>query len=159
MQKLVITTQYLENYGDKENPYMKFKGGSTYVMPNCGDLNQNQIATIVAQVKPFICMDFEKSNGGCDEYIVDVAVVSLGKKVCDDWDTVTNFWLTDGQVGFMKVTDNRGDSGWYKKEILESTESWSNDRENYKVEYLMDDGDLVQGHLGLKEWFDNTQAA
>jgi hypothetical protein len=59
----------------------------------------------------------------------------------------------------MKVTDNRGDSGWYKKEILESTESWSNDRENYKVEYLMDDGDLVQGHLGLKEWFDNTQAA
>ena len=53
--------------------YMKFKGGSTYVMPNCGDLNQNQIATIVAQVKPFICMDFEKSNGGCDEYMENCA--------------------------------------------------------------------------------------
>lgn len=157
MKKLVITTQYLENYGSKENPYMKFKGGSTYVMPNCGDLNSNQIATIVAQVKPFICMDFEKSNGGCDEYIVDVAVVDLHKKVCEDWDTVTNFWLIDGQVGFMKVTDNRED-GWMRKEILEKTESWSNDRENYKVEFLMNDGDIVDND-GLKEWFDNTQAA
>ena len=157
MKKLVITTQYLENYGSKENPYMKFKGGSTFVMPNCGDLNSNQIATIVAQVKPFICMDFEKSNGGCDEYIVDVAVVDLHKKVCEDWDTVTNFWLNDGQVGFMKVTDNRED-GWMKKEILEKTESWSNDHENYKVEFLMEDGDIVDND-GLKEWFDNTQAA
>ena len=158
MKKLVITTQYLENYGDKENPYMKFKGGSTYVMPNCGDLNENQIATIVAQVKPFICLDFEKSNGGCDEYITDVAVVSLGKKVCDDWDTVTNFWLTDGQVGFMKVTDNR-EHGWMKAGILEKTESWFNDRENYKAEFLMEDGEFVIGENGLKEWFDDTQAA
>ena len=29
MQKLVIETQYLENYGDLEKRYMKFKGGST----------------------------------------------------------------------------------------------------------------------------------
>ena len=29
MKKLVITTQYMENYGCIDNPYMKFKGGST----------------------------------------------------------------------------------------------------------------------------------
>lgn len=159
MKKLVIQTQYLENYGSKENPYMKFKGGSTYAMPNCGDLDSNAIATLVAQVKPFICTDFAQSNGGMDEYITDVSVEDHSKKVCEDWESVTNFWLTDGIVGFMKVTDNRGDNGWYKKEILESTESWSNDRENYKVEYLMEDGDFVQGHLGLKQWFDEVQAA
>ena len=45
MNKLVINTQYLENYGTKENPYMKFKGGNTYVMNNCGDLNENEIAS------------------------------------------------------------------------------------------------------------------
>ena len=36
MNKLVITTQYMENYGDKNDPYMKFKGGNTYELPNCG---------------------------------------------------------------------------------------------------------------------------
>ena len=152
MQKLVIQTQYLENYGSKEDPYMKFKGGSTYVMPNCGDLNKNEIATIVAQVKPFICMDFEKSNGGCDEYIVDVDVVGLHKKVCDDWDTVTTFHLVEGNVGFMKVTNNRGEYGWMKKSILEKTETWSNDRENYKVEFLMENGDFCEGDDQLREW-------
>ena len=35
MNKLVIDTQYLENYGSSENPYMKFKGGSTYVEDYC----------------------------------------------------------------------------------------------------------------------------
>ena len=40
MNKLVIHTQYLENYGDSKDPYMKFKGGTTYVMSNCGELNE-----------------------------------------------------------------------------------------------------------------------
>ena len=48
MNKLVIHTQYLENYGDSKDPYMKFKGGTTYVMSNCGELNENEIATLVA---------------------------------------------------------------------------------------------------------------
>ena len=157
MKKLVIQTQYLENYGSRENPYMKFKGGSTYVMPNCGDMNSNAVATLVAQVKPFICTDFAQSNGGMDEYITDVSVEDHNKKVCEDWETVTNFWLTDGTVGFMKVTDNRVD-GWMKSGILEKTESWSNDRENYKAEYLMSDGDIVL-EKDLNEWFESSQAA
>jgi len=157
MNKLVISTQYMENYGDINDPYMKFKGGNTYELPNCGDLNENEVATIVAQVRPYITTTLLESNGGCEEYIVDFKVVNHTTKTVEDWETVTEFNLIGGSVNFMKVTDNRED-GWMRKEILEKTESWSNDRENYKVEFLMNDGDIVDND-GLKEWFDNTQAA
>jgi len=159
MNKLVITTQYMENYGDMNDPYMKFKGGNTYELPNCGDLNENEVATIVAQVRPYITTTLIESNGGCEEYIVDFKVVSHSTKTVEDWETVTEFNLIGGSVNFMKVTDNRED-GWMKKEILERTETWTGDmsdtkRANYKSEYLMEDGDIVnQQELG--EWFENN---
>lgn len=159
MNKLVITTQYMENYGDMNNPYMKFKGRNTFELPNCGDLNENEVATIVAQVRPYITTTLIESNGGCEEYIVDTKVVSHTTKTVEDWETVTEFNLIGGSVNFMKVTDNRED-GWMKKEILERTETWTGDmsdtkRANYKSEYLMEDGDIVnQQELG--EWFENN---
>lgn len=159
MNKLVITTQYMENYGDMSDPYMKFKGGNTYELPNCGDLNENEVATIVAQVRPYITTTLLESNGGCEEYIVDFKVVNHTTKTVEDWETVTEFNLIGGSVNFMKVTDNRED-GWMKKEILEQTETWTGDmsdtkRANYKSEYLMEDGDFVsQKELG--EWFENN---
>ena len=75
MNKLVINTQYMENYGDLESPYMKFKGGNTFVMFNCGDLTENEIATITAQVRPYITTTLLESNGGCEEYIIDKATM------------------------------------------------------------------------------------
>jgi len=155
MKKLVVQTQYLENYGSRENPYMKFKGGSTYVMPNCGEIERNEIATLVAQIKPYICTDFKQSNGGMDEYITDVSVELHQAKVCEDWESVTQFNIVGGNINFLKVTDNR-DDGWMKAGILEKTESWSNDRENYKAEYLMDDGDFVL-EKDLNEWFKENE--
>ena len=159
MNKLVITTQYMENYGDKNDPYMKFKGGNTYELPNCGDLNENEIATIVAQVRPYITTTLLESNGGCEEYVVDFKVVSHSTKTVEDWESVTEFCFDQftGDVNFMKVTDNRED-GWMKKEILERTESWTGDmseskRGDYKSEYLMEDGDIIS-HKELGEWFE-----
>ena len=157
MQKLVIQTQYLENYGSSENPYMKFKGGSTYVMHNCGDIEpkSNELVTAVARVKPFITTDLVQSNGGCEEYIIDVDIVPHNKKVCADWETVTEFYFdSKGNAQFMKVTDNRED-GWMKSEILEKIETWTNDNEDYKAEYQMEDGDFCVGDAELQEWFNN----
>jgi hypothetical protein len=82
MNNLFIHTQYLENYGTHDAPYMKFKGGNTYVMRNCGEFDKlncgefdrNLIASVVAQVKPYITTDLIKSNGGCEEYVTDVEV-------------------------------------------------------------------------------------
>jgi hypothetical protein len=152
MNKLVIHTQYLENYGDSKDPYMKFKGGTTYVMSNCGELNENEIATLVARVKPYITTDLVKSNGGSEEYINDVKVVPHMEQVCADWDSVTEFSFDlFGHVNFIKITDNRED-GWMRKEILETTETWTNNRKNYKKEFLMDNGDFCIGNKEAGTW-------
>ena len=152
MNKLVIHTQYLENYGDSKDPYMKFKGGTTYVMSNCGELNENEIATFVARVKPYITTDLVKSNGGSEEYINDVKVVPHMEQVCADWDSVTEFSFDlFGHVNFIKITDNRED-GWMRKEILETTETWTNNRKNYKKEFLMDNGDFCIGDKEAGTW-------
>ena len=46
-----------------------------------------------------------------------------------------------------------------KEEILEVTITYTNDRENYKEEFLMEDGDSVIGQEGLREWFEIKEAA
>lgn len=167
MQKLIINTQYMENYGDKVNPYLKFKGGSTYVMFNVGTLNENEIATHVARIRPFITTDLEKSNGGSEEFIIDSKVMNHADEHCADFETATQFYFKGTEVHFMKVTDNRVD-GWMRKEILEQTENWvgvpkgpidQSGRGSYKSEYLMEDGDIVNGQNGLKDWFATAEVA
>ena len=149
----------MENYGTAEKPYMKFKGGTTYVMPNCGDLDRNEVASIVAQVRPFITTTMSETNGGSEEYIISEEVVSHSDDLgLEAWETVTEFNLIGGKVNFMKVTDNRED-GWMKKSILEKTETWTGTtrcgtkRAKYKAEFLMNDGDFVL-EKDLREWFD-----
>ena len=160
MNKLVIETQYMENYGNMENAYMKFKGGSTYVMFNCGDLTENEIATIVARIRPYITTNLIESNGGSEEYILSQGVMDHKDAHCADYETAIQFSFgPSGQVNFLKVTDNRED-GWMKKSILEKTETWTGDmsttkRSNYKCEYLMENGDFVL-EKDMKEWFDKN---
>ena len=159
MNKLVINTQYLENYGDSKDPYMKFKGGTTYVMSNCGDLTENEIATITARLRPYITTTLLESNGGCEEYIIDRAVmIKHNQPHAEEWETTTQFNITpSGQVNFVKVTDNRED-GWMRSEILEKTEAWTmlpdSERAKYAASYLMRDGDICNGQEDLKNWFD-----
>lgn len=152
----------MENYGD-EKPYMKFKGGNTYIMENCGSLNDNETATIVAQVRPYITTDLIRSNGGSEEYVTEFKVVGQRIKVCDDWESPTTFHIVGDKVNFMKVTDNRED-GWMRKEILEKTETWTHDqmgvsRVDYKASYLMEDGDICDTEAELKEWFEIKEVA
>ena len=162
MKKLVIQTQYKENYGAHDwdgkgecPQYWKFKGGSTYVMPNCGEVHLNKIVDLVA---PYIT----ESNDFVQEYILSAEIVDSSEKVCEDWETVTEFNLIGGTVNFMKVTDNR-EYGWRRKEILEVNETWTgclesnSGRANYKAEYLMEDGDFVIGDEGLVEWFNANE--
>jgi len=159
MKNLVINTQYMENYGDKENPYMKFKGGNTFILPNCGDLDENEVATLVARVRPFITTTLEESNGGCEEYIIDFDVVKKSDIHVPTWETITEFHFLneDGSPSFLKVTDNRED-GWMRSEILEKTEAWkmlpNSERQDYAASYLMRDGDICESQKDLENWFD-----
>ncbi len=78
-------------------------------------------------------------------------------------ETITEFSPMGETPTFMKVTDNRED-GWMRREILEKIETWTMgesymDRENYSVEYLMEDGDFCHNNDELKEWLETAEAA
>ena len=164
MQKLVIQTQYRENYaypdwdGKGECPQgWKYKGGETYVIPNFKDINN--ITEVMKQLDALITF----GNDGFEEYILDWEIVPQNTKVCEDWETPTNLWLNPvGKWEAIKITNNR-DDGWMRSEILEKTESWimapNNERVQYKAEYLMEDGDFAINDDGLKQWFNNKEAA
>ena len=162
MQKLVIQTQYKENYaypdwdGKGECPDgWKFKGGCTYVINSFKDFDN--VTKVMDKLNELITVD----NDGFKEYILYWEIVPQSKKVCEDWETVTQLWLNPvGKWEALKITDNRPDEdgygGYMRKEILEKTESWvmapNNERLQYKAEYLMEDGDYALGDEGLKEW-------
>ena len=163
MQKLVIHTQYRENYGYPEwdgkgevPQYWKFKGGNTYVLPNFKDFSE--AGKVVARLAAFI----QYSNEASEEYITTWSVVPHSEKVSESWETETQIHIDGDKITAMRVVDNR-DDGWMRKEILEKTESWTmlpaSDRADYKAEFLMDDGDFAIGDSGLKEWFSNKEAA
>lgn len=164
MQKLVIQTQYRENYaypdwdGKGECPQAwKFKGGSTYVINSFKDFNK--VTEVMKQLDALITI----GNEGFEEYILSWEIVPQARKVCEDWETVTQLWLNPvGKWEALKITNNRED-GYMRREILEKTESWimapNNERVQYKAEYLMEDGDFAINDDGLKEWFNNKEAA
>ena len=169
MMQLVINTQYMENYSDDpKNPYLKFKGGTTYVIKNVGDdLTRNEIATLLAQVRPFVTYTLEDTNGGSEAYVSSHEYVSHGTKICESWETPVELYNDKGVWKAMKITDNRMDEdgygGYMKSEIIELTETWTCDnadnRKDYKAEYLMEDGDSCVGQEELKAWFDNKEVA
>tara|TARA_Y100000361_G_C10995022_1_gene256239 strand:- start:61 stop:573 length:513 start_codon:yes stop_codon:yes gene_type:complete len=160
MQKLVIHTQYKENYGAHDwdgkgecPQYWKFKGGTTYVVPNFKDFNN--VESVIKSLEALITY----SNDGSKEYILEWSIVPHSQKVCEDWESPTNLWLNPvGKWEAIKVTDNRED-GWMRKEILEKTETWTllpeGDRANYKAEFLMEDGEYAINDEGLRDWIGN----
>ena len=160
--KLVIQTQYRENYAAHDEDYVhgvseaywKFKGGTTYVVPNFTD------SVNITEVMKNLTTLIEYGNAGSEEYILGYEIFEDNAKVCENWETVTQVFFNTDNVTALKVTDNRED-GWMKKEILDMTETWTNDRDNgtYKVSYLMEDGDFCESQEELKAWFTTQEVA
>jgi len=69
--KLLITTQYRENYGTESDPYWKFKGGNDYVIKNVDPL-KTAPGLLVERVRG----DIEYSGAMSEEYILDWGLVA-----------------------------------------------------------------------------------
>jgi hypothetical protein len=157
--KIVINTQYRENYAAHnedydhgvDTPHWKFKGGSTYVVPNFSDWNK--ASKVMKELDSLITY----GNAGSEEYIIDWEIVEDNAKVCESWETVTQIFINEDNVTALKVTDNRED-GYMRSEILELTEAWTmlpeSERSEYSASYLMKDGDICNSQDELKEWFE-----
>ena len=159
--KLVIQTQYKENYafpdwdGKGDCPeYWKFKGGSTYVVPNFHvSPNDEYMTKVIKDLTSLI----EYSNEASMEYILDWEIVEDDQKVCEDWETPIEIFDFGGSYAATRNTNNRGEYGYMRKEILELQESWgmlpNKEREDYTALYIMEDGEEVYGQKELKDWF------
>ena len=166
MQKLVIQTQYRENYAAHNEDFVpgvsedhwKFKGGTTYVVPNFKDFSS--VNEVVANLEKLICF----STPASEEYVLSWDVVPHTEKVCESWESPIQISIESfsGKTTALKVNDNRKD-GWMRSEILEQTESWTmmkeSERKDYRATFLMNDGDIVEGQSGLKEWFETAESA
>ena len=89
--KILITTQYRENYGTPDEPYWKFKGGDEYYILGVDPL-KTAPGLLVEQVRGRI----EYANPRSEEYILDWQLVE------DDFQT--NFerdqLLFDGEIRY-----------------------------------------------------------
>lgn len=75
--KILITTQYRENYGTAEEPYWKFKGGEDYFILGVDPLKVAP-GLLVEQVRGQV----EFSDAYAEEYILD-------------WELVADDYVTD----------------------------------------------------------------
>lgn len=122
--KIVIDTQYMENYSDDpKTPYWKSKGGSIYTIYGNWDTSieeWSKVEDVVREVSKLI----EYSNPASEEYVIGSRVVAADKTVTEDWENekviAKNFY------GNYVVTHET---------YYGSTESWvmlpEGDRENY----------------------------
>ena len=69
--KILITTQYRENYGTESDPYWKFKGGSDYFILGVDPLKVAP-GLLVEQVRG----EIEYSGPMTEEYILDWQLVA-----------------------------------------------------------------------------------
>ena len=154
---LVIQTQYKENYGDEQNPYWKFKGGTTYFV---NDLNDKQVAKIKAEGIPTLTDLVSYSNSMSEEYILDYQVRELGKggdglgPICEPWETPVQFrWGGDRWLAQTNHTPRTEDNFWARG-IVSKAQQWiplpGNDRSDYKCQYKTANGWFDQGDAQLK---------
>jgi hypothetical protein len=169
--KLVIQTQNKENYAAHDNDYVhgvsedywKFKGGDTFIVEDLTNsicftekLHASAAYAIVDEIKELICY----SNEYFEAYVIDWEIAGDDAIVCEKWETPVVLSKVDDKWIATKVSDNRDDLGWRRKEILEVTETWEcaphDERKNYNSSYLMEDGVTVS-YNGLTKWFEDQK--
>tara|TARA_E500000178_G_C17029047_1_gene759556 strand:- start:3143 stop:3637 length:495 start_codon:yes stop_codon:yes gene_type:complete len=156
--KLVIQTQYRENYAAHNEDYVhgvseaywKFKGGETFVV-SCSFADAAEPAFRQAA---FDAVSY--SNEASEEYVLDWEIVDdaefLMSNHIEEWDTPTMLWFDGEHFMATKKTDNTH-MGYMRSEILTKFESWTitpeDSRSDYKSTFTMDDGsELTYAELG-----------
>ena len=148
--KLVIQTQYCENYGahtwdgEGECPqYWKFKGGETYVVPN---LSQDQVTKVIEQGIPTLRALIEYSNEASREYILDWSVQDDADVVGEPWETPFELYWEQGRWVARRSVKN-DEYGYLRADIGSKTEQYlmmmEGGRENYTVEYRDRSGEII----------------
>ena len=171
MLKLVIHTQYKENYAAHDEdyvhgvsePYWKFKGGSVYVIEDIDFINTEYLQGLVDEVSPI----FVYSNPASECYVIDWELVDHDENPWDEWDTPYKLIkggkpMSEIAWTMSKFTDNTTD-GWLRNEIANQRQTWfytaDGKVKSYHSVYEMTDGQRCVGQKGLEEYFNNLEVA
>lgn len=159
--KLVIYTQYMENYGahdwDGEGAcpqYWKMKGGSTYVVEN---LTPSQAINAQRSGCPTLRSLIEYSNDGAREYIVGIEIADDSDKVCEDWETPVKLAYEGTQWVALEIQEN-DEYGYLNRKVARAIKTYTlltcGNRRDYVTTYVMRNGDVVKS----TDWADYISA-
>lgn len=140
--KLVITTQYCENYGDADKPYWKFKGGEFYIVEN---LNPNQVERILSHGIPTLKALIEYDNFMSREYVLEHVIMDDDAVVCESWQSpVFLSWENNTWVGRTK---EEGAEGMFRKPVVAKltmyTLAMKGEKANMEVYYVVESGEVI----------------
>lgn len=167
--KLLINTQYKENYAwhnedyvhGVSEPYWKYKGGSAYVLENVGNevLSQVDAYDLLHEYYPEVVDAISMSDSAQQEYIIDVQLLADSAPLdIEEWDNPYFINVSsDGSITCERNVAN-GEFGWMRNEILSKNEKWTmlpkQERDNYRVTFIMSDGSQLLGHKELNEYLE-----
>jgi len=170
MLNLIIQTQYKENYAAHDEDYVhgvseaywKFKGGSSYLITDIDFINTEYLQGLVDETA-FI---HSYENEGSMEYVLNWELIDendLSEHIAE-WESPYILEKNDEGNWTSKKTEENGDYGYMRKEILKKVAVWtyegSNDTPiNYEAVFTMEDGAIVHKEAGLKKWFEAKEAA
>ena len=139
--KLVIQTQYKENYGahdwdgQGECPqYWKFKGGETFVVKNVDNKD------LVPQLRELI----EYSDDHQEEYILGTDIMEDDAVCCESWETPWTIYVED--KGFYASRYVKAESYWqpgYKGKATSYKMLANGEREDFQEEYIKLEGEAA----------------
>ena len=139
--KLVIQTQYTENYGSADKPYWKFKGGDTYIVQN---LNADQAQRILRDGIPTLKALIQYKNDMSEVYVTDYNIVDDDVVVCEEWETPYILSWENNTWVCRQVSLNDGE---FRKPIVSKvvkyTMGMGGEMINPEVSYEIEDGRIV----------------
>ena len=140
--KLVINTQYCENYGDADKPYWKFKGGEIYIVEG---LNPNQVERILSHGIPTLKAMIEYDNPMSREYIINHEILDDDVVVHDSWESpVYLSWENNTSVGRTKVGN---DDDMFPKPVVAKVTKYTlamkGEKTDTELSYIVESGEVV----------------
>ena len=153
--KLVISTQYSENYGDSQNPYWKFKGGNVYVVKN---IDERDISRIQANGIPTLTSLINYSNSMSSEEVIGFSILEDDAVICDEWDTPIELMYSKSDSCWYFTRFTKSD-GMFRAPIDSRFERWvqqDGERSDYEATFYMNDGTVV-AYEDLEAFFKNYE--
>ena len=139
--KLVIQTQYCENYGSTDKPYWKFKGGDTYIVPN---LSPAQAERILSHGIPTLKALIEYKNSMSEEYVTYYRIVEDDTVVCDEWEAPNMLSWENNTWVCRQVQLNDGS---FRKPVVSKvtkyTMNMGGDKSDLEVSYVVENGSVI----------------